>query len=171
MKDVDSAARSRFIIVTLRTFAPTSIVGFFAGLYVSGNPTTALIVGVVTGIVFAVVANAIIEYTGSTGVNFFYGKRKPIYSEFEKLEGEFNQAQRQKSNREYLTALVLVNEILKKAPDLPQALFLKAQILWEGYRKAGEAQKVLEKLLEIIPDKQDTYHRWAQSLLDDINAE
>jgi len=33
MKDVDSAARSRFIIVASRTFAATGLVGFFAGLY------------------------------------------------------------------------------------------------------------------------------------------
>jgi len=68
-------------------------------------------------------------------------------------------------------ALVLVNEILKKAPYLPQALYSKAQIMWEDYHKATDARKLLEKIIEIVPDKTDTYHTWAQTMLDKINSE
>jgi hypothetical protein len=32
-----------------------------------------------------------------------------------------------------------MNGIVKNAPDLPEALYLKAQILVEGYRKKDEA--------------------------------
>ena len=54
--------------------------------------------------------------------------------------------------------------------DLPEALYLKAQILWEGYHKAADSKIILENILEILPDKEDTYHRWAQTLIDDIEA-
>lgn len=63
-----------------------------------------------------------------------------------------------------------MNGILKKAPDLPEALYLKEQIIWEGYRKADDAKNILEKVLEVLPDKKETYHRWAQSLIEEIST-
>jgi len=171
LKDVDSAARSRFIYVFSKTFAATSLVGFFAGLYATENPIKGVIIGVITGMIFGIITYLIIEYTGSGSVNFFYGKRKPIFNEFEKYEGDRNQVQYKRSKNENQMALVLVNEILKKAPYLPQALYSKAQIMWEDYHKATDARKLLEKIIEIVPDKTDTYHTWAQTMLDKINSE
>ena len=101
MKDVDSAARSRFLSVVLRTFAATSLVGFFAGFYVYRDPIAGIIVGVVTGLICGGVAHIIIEYTGSMGVNILYGKLRPIYTTYEKYEGDLNQARHQKTKKEY----------------------------------------------------------------------
>jgi tetratricopeptide (TPR) repeat protein len=103
-------------------------------------------------------------------VNFFYGKRKPIYSEFETYAGDLNQVKYERSKNEYQMALILVNEVLKKAPNLPQALYLKAQILWEDYHKAADAKNLLEKIIKILPDKMNTYHIWAKTMLDQINS-
>ena len=113
MKDVDSAARTRYMQVAWRGFVPAGIVGFFAGLYATEDPLKAIIIGVATGVICSLVVLIIIEYTGSTSVNFFYGKRKPIYNELEKYEGDLNQVQHQRSKNENQMALVLVNEILK----------------------------------------------------------
>ena len=61
--------------------------------------------------------------------------------------------------------------VLKKAPDLPEALYLKAQIIVEGYHKLDEDRLLLEKILTVLPERGETYHRWAQTMLDDINTE
>ena len=64
-----------------------------------------------------------------------------------------------------------MSTILKDSPDLPEALYLKAQILVEGYGKEKEAKYLLEKILAVLPERGEPYHRWAQSLLDKINSE
>jgi len=64
----------------------------------------------------------------------------------------------------------MIDDILTKATNLPEALYLKAQILWEGYQDADSSQNCLRKILIVSPDKNDTYHRWALSLLDDIES-
>jgi len=50
-------------------------------------------------------------------------------------------------------------------------LLLKAQIIAEGYYKLDEARLLLEKILTVLPERGETYHRWAQTMLDDINTE
>ena len=170
MRNIDSAARSRFFRVFGWGFPFPAILGFVVGTFIFNSAKLGLLIAIIFGFVVSCISFFIIEYLGSSGVNILYGKRKPIYSDFERFEGDIHQAQVQKSKKEYHKALVLVNGILKDAPDLPEALYLKAQIIWEGYRKADEAKNILEKVLVILPDKQETYHRWAQSLIDEIDS-
>ena len=169
MQDIDSAARSRFVRVAAWVFPIISFLGFFVGFNMYGHPGLGLAIGVAAGVVASFLTWIIIEVMGSSGVNLLYGKRRPLYSEYEKYEGDLHQARHQKTQKDYHKALVLVNAILKESPDLPEALYLKAQILVEGYRKGGEAKILLERILTVLPGRGETYHRWAQSLLDEIN--
>jgi len=169
VKDIDSVARSRFIRVAVWVFSITGFLGFFVGFSMYGKPGTGLAVGTVVGAVVSCITYFIIEMLGSSGINLLYGRRRPVWSEYEKYEGELHQARHQKTQKNYHKALVLVNGILKKAPNLPEPLYLKAQILVEGYRKQNEAKILLERILTVLPKRGETYHRWAQTLLDDIN--
>ena len=171
MKDIDSAARSRFIRVAVWVFPIIGFLGFFVGFNMYGKPGAGLAIGAVVGAVASGITYFIIEMLGSSGINLLYGKRRPVWSEYEKYEGELHQARHQKTQKNYHKALVLVNGILKKAPDLPEALYLKAQILVEGYRKGDEAKILLERILTVLPGRGETYHRWARTLLDEINTE
>jgi tetratricopeptide (TPR) repeat protein len=171
MKDIDSAARSRFIRVAVWVFPIIGFLGFFVGFNMYGKPGVGLAIGVIFGAVASVITFFIIEILGSSSVNILYGRRRPVWTEYEKYEGELHQARHQKTQKNYHKALVLVDAILKKAPDLPEALYLKAQILVEGYRKGDEAKSLLERILTVLPERGETYHRWAQTLLDDINTE
>ena len=56
-------------------------------------------------------------------------------------------------------ALYLVNQVIDKAPDLPEALFLKAQILWEGFGNQA-AEGYLKKVLRLVKVG-EPLHRWA----------
>ena len=67
-----------------------------------------------------------------------------------------------------MSAFKIVGEVLVQAPKLPEALYLKAQILWEGYQDASAARELLLEVIDLVPDAQQTYHRWAQSLLQKI---
>ena len=170
VKDIDSAARSRFIRVTVWVFPIIGFLGFFVGFNMYGKPGMGLLIGAVVGAAASCFTYFIIEMLGSSSVNLLYGTRRPVYSDYEKYEGELHQARHQKTQKNYHKALVLVDAILKKAPRLPEALYLKAQIIVEGYQKKEEAKIYLEKVLAVLPDKTETYHRWAQTLLDKINT-
>lgn len=170
MKDVDSAARSRFIRVAVWVFPIVGFLGFYVGFSMYGKAGTGLAIGAVAGIIASLMTWLIIEMLGSSSVNLLYGRRRPVYSEYEKYEGDLHQARHQKTQKNFPKALAIVNAILKKAPDLPEALYLKAQIMVEGYHKLDEARLLLEKIVTVLPEKGETYHRWAQTMLDDINS-
>ena len=78
------------------------------------------------------------------------------------------QARYQKMQKEYGIALRKVNEILEMDPEFPEALFLKAQILWEGFRNSDAAVPYLEKIQMVVREEQSAVRRWACSLLEDI---
>jgi hypothetical protein len=139
------------------------------GARMFGSLKMGLLLGLIVGAVATVVSHFLIERLSSSGVNLLYGKRKPIYTVTEKFEGPLNQARHLKSKQDYLNAFKITDEVLNKVPKLPEALYLKAQILWEGYHDAAAAREVLEKILELVPDAKETYHRWAQSLLLEIS--
>jgi tetratricopeptide (TPR) repeat protein len=140
------------------------------GVNIYGSLKLGVLLGLAAGFLVSVICHFIIERLGSTGANLIYGTRRPIYSDFEKFEGPLNQARYLKQKNDYAKASNMVDDILTNAPSLPEALYLKAQILWEGYRDADSSQNCLRKILVVSPDKNGTYHRWALSLLDDIES-
>ena len=72
---------------------------------------------------------------------------------YSKREGRFDQA------------LHMVNDLLHEAPDFPEAIFLKAQILWEGFGNASAAKGCLNRIRELTPED-DKFHRWASGYMD-----
>ena len=64
-----------------------------------------------------------------------------------------------KRQKDFDRALYLVNQVIDKAPDLPEALFLKAQILWEGFGNQA-AEGYLKKVLRLVKVG-EPLHRWA----------
>jgi len=170
LKDIDSAARSRFLRVAFSVSAPICLLSILVGPLVFGSLRKALFVGGTASILLSVITYFIIEHIGSFGGNLLSGKRKPIYSDFEKYEGPLNQARHLKSNNDYKRAHEIVKEILKKTPDLPEALYLNAQILWEGFQDAESSINCLRIILVTLPDENETYHRWSISLIKDIRS-
>ena len=82
---------------------------------------------------------------------------------------ELGKAHEKKEHREYAEALVILDRVLAKSPSFPEALFLKAQILWEKHRDSKGAEAYLRKVLQIVP-KEDALHRLAASYWDEIDG-
>jgi len=70
--------------------------------------------------------------------------------------------------KEYDQALKAVNNILNRDPEFSEALFIKAQILWEGFKNSAAAKGNLKKIIEIKKDKNEPFYRWASNLLDEL---
>ena len=66
-------------------------------------------------------------------------------------------------------ALQMVNTLLHEAPDYPEAMLLKAQILWEGFGKAATAGGYLNRIRELTPED-DKFHRWATGYLGTVTG-
>jgi len=95
--------------------------------------------------------------------------REGQWSREELINIELNQVRCAKMKGYPKQALIHVNAILALEPDFPEALLIKAQILWEGFGNAGAAQAHLEKLMRVNRDKNDRYHRWARNLYDELS--
>lgn len=77
-----------------------------------------------------------------------------------------DQARFLKSKGKYNEAIKKIDEFLDQVPGYSEALFLKAQILWEGKKKAG-AKQCLYKILKTA-ENGDQWHRWATTMLRQI---
>jgi hypothetical protein len=72
-------------------------------------------------------------------------------------------------NQRYEEALRFVNGALNLTSDFPDALFLKAQILWEGFQDSQAAKGCIRELMQILPTTDEPLYRWGAHLLSEIN--
>jgi tetratricopeptide (TPR) repeat protein len=83
------------------------------------------------------------------------------------LSADLERARFSKRKGRFEEALSIINEVIDKDPKYPDALFLKARILWDGFGKRGEAVVCLKKVMELV-QSHETLHRWASSLYDEV---
>ena len=60
--------------------------------------------------------------------------------------------------------LELNSPVLVRAPEHPEALFLKAQILSQKFEKYGAANACLNKIIAMDPAPDDKLLQWAETL-------
>jgi len=80
------------------------------------------------------------------------------------LAGEMNKIRLLKRQRNFDKAFTLVNDLLEKVPNFPEALYLKGHLLWEGFKNPWAAEKCFRRVVELTEDNQPV-HRWASSCL------
>ena len=147
---------------------------FLLGAYLTPGRSTAFAVcwfggSIVASCVLPFAAKGIVDSMGSVAGRLFSGP-KANWSATEMLRSDMDIARSSKTAHKFDQALAQVEAILKAAPDYPDALFLKAQILWEGFRDGPKAGMQLKKVMIAVPDKNEPLHRWASSLYDDIRG-
>ncbi|MCI5167535.1 MAG: hypothetical protein D3903_15950 [Candidatus Electrothrix sp. GM3_4] len=110
----------------------------------------------------------------------FYGFSEMIFNgclpskRHDQLAGELVKARLMKASGRFEEALSVINSTVNKMPDHPEALFLKAQILWEGYSNYTAAKACLKKVIQMKPmknEKDETLRRWSKNLLKDMLEE
>jgi len=102
------------------------------------------------------------------GVNLLLGLGRANWSLREQLESSMSQVKYFKMQRRFDEALKTINEIIEKDPEYPEALFLKARILWEGFGNSGAAKAHLKKVIKIVPNENEPLHQWASGLYDKL---
>ena len=168
LKDIDSVSRLQFLQGFAWAFLAFGFLGFIFGL-VFGGVLYGLL-GLIGGAIVALFISLIMIFLadkigGLAGI--VYRGFNPGWKLREKLAGDINQVRNHKMHKRFNKALRIVNEVLDQDPEFPEALFLKAQILWEGFEKADEAKVCLKKVMEVTT-RDDTFHHWASTLFDEV---
>lgn len=85
------------------------------------------------------------------------------------LLGEINKIRFLKRQGNFDKALALVNDVLDQEPNFPEALYLKAHVLWEGFKNPWAAESYFRRVIEVTEDSQPVY-RWASSCLSGLHS-
>ena len=161
-KDVDSVTRTRFLMIAVR-LAPACVL---LGWAIGG------LKGVLYGLPASVLAAFAVELLsggiGNGSVNLLFGTGRLDRTMRDQFIGSISQARFHKMSQRHDLALGCVDEVLAAAPNYIEALFLKAQILWEGYQDSAEAKKCLMHVIKVETDKEAPYRRWSLSLYKEI---
>lgn len=87
------------------------------------------------------------------------------------LAGELIKARLMKASDRFDEALSVINNTVRRLPNHPEALFLKAQILWEGFSDYTAARACLKKVVQMKrmkTEKDETIRRWSEQLLKEM---
>ena len=147
-----------------------SVMGLSMG-YLTGGP-----IGAIVGLMAAVAVSAVIGSitTAVSGkisggaINVFYGLGRRTIGLRDRLAGDLNVVRYHKLCSRFDEALIKIEDVLAQDPEFSEALFLKAQILWEGFEDARAAKECLLKIIRVEPDTRAVFHRWALNLYGDI---
>ena len=106
-----------------------------------------------------VVAFGAVTLAGRVGntVGGLYGGRRPNWKVEERYAADLSRARVQKMAKKYAEALQIIEAILTEQPHLNEALFLKAQVVLEGYDHRLEANNYLVKIFESEPKHTQLY--------------
>jgi hypothetical protein len=163
LKDVDSARQAILLNSFMRTFPFLGTLGLFTGGF------QGLVIAAAASAVTAICTDVLSGIIGNGSVNTLFGMGRRTSTIRERLAGDLSQARFHKMKQNYDSAIAKLEEILALDPDFPEALFVKAQVLWEGYRDCAAARKCLVRITEVEPDKNAVFHRWAIRLYREIN--
>jgi hypothetical protein len=164
LKDIDSTTISGLLKPYFYCFSTFSIV---LSYYYQDSSKGVLIAALIS-IPLAFVIFGITDKTGKLLSRIFYAGRKPTWTIQEKFQSDLDQVMFFKRQRQFPQALKKVNEILNQEPEFAEALFLKAQILWEGYETANGARRYLNKAKDTVSPEGYLY-RWICSYYNGIN--
>ena len=109
----------------------------------------------------------VIEKTGSFLGNSLAGWTPGGVNVRDQFAADLERARYSKREGRFDEALHIVNDVLLKEPDFPNALYLKATILYEGFGRAETALGYLKRVIESIPEG-ETLHEWASNYYEKI---
>ena len=110
----------------------------------------------------------IVNRIGERSVSGLYGLNRTHRTPQERFASELDKIRFHKRKGDFDRALSLVNSALEKEEEFPEALYLKARILWEGYGNRSAAVSYLEKAMQLVGVGEPLHH-WASGYLSDMD--
>jgi len=165
IRDLDTAEAAAFLKVYMWLVVFLGIFGFFLFGY------RGLFLSILMSLVLTPLILMISNWLGKLVTGAFYSGRRANWTPEERFAGEVDKARHLKRMQDYDQALQTINGVLREAPDFPEALYLKAGILWEGFGNAPAARGNLKRIIEGKADPDCAVYRWAVSLFDELKQQ
>lgn len=146
--------------------------GYYYGLYYGQNGSCGLMIGLTAGLAAFGLSQAVKKAIGKL-FNIAGGGRTSQRALRGELKKNINQANYLKRSGDFQNALKTINMIIEIDPGFPEALLLKAQILWEGFDNQKAAIPIIGQVL-MTTNKEDAVHQralWLATDIDDALAE
>jgi hypothetical protein len=150
------------------TFFPALLLSIVVSwLYFPMGFVAILIVTLMANAAIAWAIMFICEKSGDLAATIYKGGSS--LSKTQRYAGNLDQARYHKRSGRYDSALGCIDEYLELAGRTPEALYLKAQILWQGFGDSTGSKSCLKEILEAISAK-DSYSRWSLDLMKQIDS-
>ena len=108
-----------------------------------------------------------VEKIGSVLAGMLTGSTSGRIDFRERLAGDVEKARHSKRNGRFEEALGIIDGVLARDKEFPEALFLKAQILWEGFDRSAESKILLRMVMRLVPDDNPLYH-WSSNYFNEM---
>ena len=159
-KEKDYAARSLFILILVWFLAIPLLVIVLVSM-ISGDyglirwlAQGGIIILISAAVLLAVLFLFVLSRISGSFLNLLMPGGRSIRSRREQMTADFAVIKEDKRQGRFEEALQKMDAYLEKDPDYPEALFLKAQILWEGSGNAVEARRYLSRARNMVPEKE-----------------
>ncbi|MBU1737083.1 MAG: hypothetical protein KKG35_03005 [Proteobacteria bacterium] len=150
----------------IRYFVP-SFTGFGMAALAFGFGIKGVLVALLLSSMLILFSMASAGGLGGSVANRLYGTCQRTRTIVDQVAGDLDRIRHLKRAEEFSKALVMVNNILVTVPGYPEALYLKAEILREGYGNRKETIKCLREVMRLT-NFTDKVHRWAVNMLDEV---
>ena len=151
LKDQDLNTVTYFLRVAGLAVPFICLLGLYIGYVYWGlsGAVSGMVIAAIAGLAISALVMFLMDAASGAASRLISGRREAVWTIREQVQGSLSQARFNKENKDYPAALTFVNQVLQKDPDFSDALFLKAQILWEGFGLSKAAIQFLEKTLSL----------------------
>ena len=151
VKDQDLKTVTYFLRVAGLAVPFLCLLGLYIGYVYWGlsGAASGVVIAAVAGLIISVIIMYLMDAVSGAASGLLSGRREAVWTIREQVQGFLSQARFNKENENYPAALSFVNKVLEKDPDFADALFLKAQVLWQGFGHSKTAIQFLEKILSL----------------------
>ena len=115
---------------------------------------------------FSILVSLAVERLGSKTADLLYSNRRST-NPTGVFSADIERVRHCKRKGEYDDALHILEGVIERGGGSPEALFLKAQILWEGFANARDAKHCLTEVMKAVPNG-ETLHSWASNYYAEI---
>jgi hypothetical protein len=172
-KDVDSADMAFNLRNAIWALPYLTVMGLIWG-YLAGASSGAWV-----GLVAAILVSATIGFATSIlgvapverAVNSLYRPGRKTIGNRKRPAGDLNVVRYHKLCNRFDQALLALEAVLAKEPDFPEALFLRAQVLWEGFDDREGAKSSLMRIMKMEPDEKAVFRCWALNFYRELSEE
>jgi len=149
------------------------ILGFLGFLYggaLFGEHGVIVAVGISIPVSFVVAKfiKFLLNKLGMSG-DLLFGGREPQWDTQEQFSAYVSQAKHAIEKEDFNAAMTAVNNALKQDSNWPEALLIKAKIMWEGFENLGAAKRHLKQVIKLTSEK-DQLNEQALALYNELEA-